>query len=158
MIDYLTACWTLFLSSNHPYWLMFASSFLSATLLPGNSEVVFSGLAGAYVLAEKTPLWLLLVATFGNSLGSITTLLIAYRLPKPKPEQLQRPSARWALMQSQRYGVWVLLLSWLPVVGDLFCALAGWLRFSLWQSIILITLGKAVRYALLLWGVYTFTY
>lgn len=43
-----------------------------------------------------------------------------------------------------------LLLSWLPVVGDLFCAIAGWLRLNFVTSSLFIFLGKMVRYVALL--------
>lgn len=56
----------------------------------------------------------------------------------------------WAINQLRRYGAIVLLLSWLPVVGDLFCAIAGWLRLNFVTSSLFIFLGKMVRYVALL--------
>ena len=48
----------------------------------------------------------------------------------------------------------MLLLSWLPIVGDLLCGLAGWLRLPILQSTICILIGKFARYIVLLVGVY----
>lgn len=49
-----------------------------------------------------------------------------------------------------RYGVWVLLLAWLPLVGDALTFLAGVMRVRLSVFVVLVTLGKGGRYAFLL--------
>ena len=55
------------------YWLLFSSAFISSTLFPGGSEVLF-----VYYLKQQFSLkWgFLLVAIMGNSLGSIVTYLL----------------------------------------------------------------------------------
>ena len=127
--------WLLGLLSNfwqtHALWLMFASAFLSATVLPGNSEIIFIVLAipklalGTWL---STDIFLLIfMATLGNGLGSLTTYGIGRWLPQFRPKNHR---TLWVMKQLQRYGSLTLLLSWLPVVGDLFCALAGWLRLN----------------------------
>ena len=88
MTDYLLAFFGFF-SSNENQWLfLFLSAFLSATVLPGNSEIVFSALATKSIYAHESfwhaELWLLvLVATVGNSLGSIVTYAMGMLAPKP---------------------------------------------------------------------------
>ncbi|GAB4590950.1 inner membrane protein [Edwardsiella tarda] len=123
---------------------MFVSSFTSATLLPGNSEVVLSGL----LIAAQAPVFGLLVAAIvGNVLGGATNVVIGRALPQVTPQRGLAVALGWL----QRYGAVALLLSWLPVIGDLLCVLAGWLRLP-WGAVLLyLTLGKAVRYALLAW-------
>lgn len=123
---------------------MFVSSFTSATLLPGNSEVVLSGL----LIAAQAPVFGLLVAAIvGNVLGGATNVVIGLALPQVTPQRGLAVALGWL----QRYGAAALLLSWLPVIGDLLCVLAGWLRLP-WGAVLLyLTLGKAVRYALLAW-------
>jgi uncharacterized protein HI_0489 len=135
----------------HALWLMFASAFLSATVLPGNSEIIFIVLAipklalGTWL---STDIFLLLfMATLGNGLGSLTTYGIGRWLPQFRPKNHR---TLWVIKQLQRYGSLTLLLSWLPVVGDLFCALAGWLRLNFIVSCFFIFLGKLVRYVALL--------
>ena len=135
----------------HALWLMFASAFLSATVLPGNSEIIFIVLAipklalGTWL---STDIFLLLfMATLGNGLGSLTTYGIGRWLPQFRPKNHR---TLWVMKQLQRYGSLTLLLSWLPVVGDLFCALAGWLRLNFIVSCFFIFLGKLVRYVALL--------
>ena len=135
----------------HALWLMFASAFLSATVLPGNSEIIFIVLAipklalGTWL---STDIFLLIfMATLGNGLGSLTTYGIGWWLPQFSPKNHR---TLWVMKQLQRYGSLTLLLSWLPVIGDLFCALAGWLRLNFIVSCFFIFLGKLVRYVALL--------
>ena len=135
----------------HALWLMFASAFLSATVLPGNSEIIFIVLAipklalGTWL---STDIFLLIfMATLGNGLGSLTTYGIGRWLPQFRPKNHR---TLWVIKQLQRYGSLTLLLSWLPIVGDLFCALAGWLRLNFIVSCFFIFLGKLVRYVALL--------
>jgi membrane protein YqaA with SNARE-associated domain len=52
----------------------------------------------------------------------------------------------------RRWGVPILLLSWLPVVGDGFCFAAGWLRLPFWRSLLAIGLGKALRYGAIVYA------
>ena len=135
----------------HALWLMFASAFLSATVLPGNSEIIFIALAipkSALGTWLSTDIFLLLfMATLGNGLGSLTTYGIGRWLPQFRPKNHR---TLWVMKQLQRYGSLTLLLSWLPIVGDLFCALAGWLRLNFIVSCFFIFLGKLVRYVALL--------
>lgn len=150
MMEWLLGLLTDFWQT-HALWLMFASAFLSATVLPGNSEIIFIVLAipklalGTWL---STDIFLLLfMATLGNGLGSLTTYGIGRWLPQFRPKNHR---TLWVMKQLQRYGSLTLLLSWLPIVGDLFCALAGWLRLNFIVSCFFIFLGKLVRYVALL--------
>ena len=135
----------------HALCLMFVSAFLSATVLPGNSEVVFVALAVPKLvlgsLFSTDILALVFFATLGNGLGSLTTYGIGRWMPKFDPKNHR---TLWAMNQIKCYGAITLLLSWLPVVGDLFCAIAGWLRLNFVASSFFIFLGKLVRYVVLL--------
>lgn len=157
MSDYLTSFFGLFLASENQLWLMFVSGFLSATLLPGNSEIVFSTFASQLSLSGKKSelIWLWVVATLGNSLGSFTTYLMALLMPKPDLAKKSTKSGAWASKMIEKYGVFSLFFSWLPVIGDLLCGIAGWLRLNIWQSLIFMMLGKACRYGIMLWGIHS---
>ncbi|VGM95385.1 Inner membrane protein yqaA [uncultured Avibacterium sp.] len=146
MLDWLTDG---LLGSQNSLWLMFSSAFLSATVLPGNSEIIFLFLTAPFIGAVfSIDLFELLVAAvLGNTLGGMATYMIGRWFPKLEQKNLQRS---WALNNIQRYGIWTLLLSWLPIVGDAFCAMAGWLRFNWLKSLLLIMIGKLFRYTLLL--------
>jgi len=121
------------------YGSLFGSSFLSATLLPGSSEAVLIAL----LIAQKGSIYgMLLAASVGNTLGGLTNIILG-RLMPPKGQ------GRWhdtAMTWLHRLGPAALLLSWLPVVGDLLCVLAGWLRFAWLPSVLFLAIGKTLRY------------
>ncbi|MBG0540412.1 DedA family protein [Enterobacter hormaechei] len=123
---------------------LFASSFLSSTLLPGNSEVVLV----AMLLSGVSQPWLLvLIATMGNSLGGLTNVILGRFFPLREKSRWQEKAVGWL----KRYGAATLLLSWMPVIGDLLCLLAGWMRISWGPVLFFLCLGKALRYVLLAW-------
>lgn len=124
------------------YGSMFASSFLSATLLPGSSEALLVGL----LLAGKVSVvGLVLVAAVGNTLGGLTNILIGRLLPLKYQGRWHQTASAWL----HRLGPAALIFSWLPVIGDLLCVLAGWLRFAWLPMVIFLTIGKTVRYIML---------
>ena len=123
---------------------LFASAFLSATLLPGGSEVVLAFLADA---DNHHGLLLLVVASAGNTLGGMTSWLIGRLIP---PGRLQRPGLHPSVDRIRKYGRPVLLLSWVPFIGDPLCVAAGWLRVSWQWALLYIALGKTARYAVVL--------
>jgi len=125
-------------------WGLFASSFVSSTLFPGGSEVVLAVLDRA---DARDPLLLLLVATAGNALGGMSSWLIGRVLPAAR---LEREDLKRAVERVQRHGGPVLLLSWMPVIGDPLCLAAGWLRVHWIPALVFITVGKAARYAVVL--------
>ena len=123
---------------------LFASSFLSSTLLPGNSEVVLV----AMLLSGVSQPWLLvLIATMGNSLGGLTNVILGRFFPLREKSRWQEKAVGWL----KRCGAATLLLSWMPVIGDLLCLLAGWMRISWGPVLFFLCLGKALRYVLLAW-------
>ena len=50
----------------------------------------------------------------------------------------------------QKYGVWSLLLAWMPVGGDALTFIAGMMRVPFWLFFILTGIGKTARYSILL--------
>lgn len=130
---------------DYPLWGLFLSAFLSSTLLPGGSEAVL-----AYLTQQQTHSLglLLLFAGLGNTLGGMTSWiigrLIALRYPA---DAIGKQEHRIAISRVRRWGPAVLLLSWLPLVGDPLCVAAGWLRMNWLLSLVLIGIGKTARYA-----------
>jgi len=125
-------------------WGLFVSAFISSTIAPGGSEAVL-----AYLVSEKLqPVMILVaVATLGNTLGALTTwwlgVFAANKFPVEQVlEHKKQKSVQWV----RRWGVWSLLLSWMPIVGDGLCFAAGWLKLPLFFSIALILVGKLARY------------
>ena len=130
-------------------WSLFASALLASTLLPGGSEAVLAYLASD---AAYSPLTLLLVAALGNTLGGMTSWGIGWLIARKYPTRgLVKPAQQKAVERLQRWGSPLLLLSWLPVIGDPLCVAAGWLRFHWVASLLFIGVGKTARYAVLLY-------
>lgn len=121
---------------------LFVSSFLSATLLPGGSELV---LAGVLSLRPEQLVPALTLATLGNTLGGMSTWGLARLLP----QRADTTRLDWV----RRHGAPVLLLSWAPVVGDALCAAAGWLRLPWLPCLLWMGVGKLLRYALIAFSV-----
>jgi len=132
-----------------PYLSLFAASFLAATLLPAYSEVVFAGLQQA----GHDPLALWAWATAGNTLGAAVNwglgrYLLHFQERRWFPFRLDTlgKAQQWF----QRYGVWSLLLAWLPIGGDALTFVAGVMRVRFDLFLLLTAIGKGARYAILL--------
>ena len=124
------------------YASLFAASFLAATVFPFQSELILMGL----VASEEFPWWaLLVVATVGNTLGSVVNWLLGrffLRFLERRWFPVSRPAYEKVERWFTRYGVWSLLFAWLPVVGDS-------LRPEWYENLELVGLGKLGRYAVL---------
>lgn len=121
-----------------------AVSFVSATLLPMGSEPVVFGL----VKINPDLFWpAVLVATTGNTLGGAVTWLMGFGTHQLVDKLRHTPSHIRALRWLDYLGPKACLLSWLPVVGDPLCAVAGWLRMPFWPCLMYMAIGKFLRYA-----------
>jgi membrane protein YqaA with SNARE-associated domain len=130
---------------------LFGSAFLAATVFPAQSE----GLLLLMQANDSAPDGvLLLVASFGNTLGSCVNWLLGRYASgfrnrswfPAKATQLERAEAWYA-----RHGVWTLLMSWVPIIGDPLTVVAGLLRTPFWLFVIVVAVAKTGRYAALLW-------
>jgi membrane protein YqaA with SNARE-associated domain len=136
---------------NQPgYITLFTVSFLASTLLPLGSEwLLVMMLASGY-----NPMPTVAVATAGNCLGAVTTYLIGMyggnwlieKVLRVSPEQQER-----ARIHYHRFGVYSLLFSWVPIVGDPLCLVAGVLRINFGLFSLLVAIGKVVRYSITAW-------
>ena len=142
---------------------IFLVSLLSATLLPLGSEPAVFG----YLKLASDMFWpAVLVATLGNTAGGAISYAMGLGAEKAyerwrekhpyKPHS--KTGGRWHDYVSywlHRMGPPALLFSWLPLVGDPLCAVAGWLRLSFWPCVFYMAIGKFLRYltmtAALLW-------
>ncbi len=130
-------------------WGLFLASFLAATILPFSSEAVLAAMA----LGSWSGQSLLLVASAGNTLGGLTNYAIGRWIPQEKLFRRLRIDAskaeRWRGLV-QRYGPWSALLCWLPFIGDALAVALGLFRAHFVASAVLMFIGKAVRYAVVL--------
>ena len=130
-------------------WFLFFSAFISSTLFPGGSEAILAYLTSE---AEHPALLLVLVATLGNTLGAMTSWGIGRLISiRYSAERLSKESQQKAVERLHQYGSPILLLSWLPVVGDPLCVAAGWLRINVWYSLLFIAVGKLLRYVVVIY-------
>ena len=128
-------------------WLtLFTAAFLAATLLPAQSE----GLLFWLVRAQKYHVWgLLAAATIGNVLGAVTNWWLGKYIARFQHKKWFPFSPRQfeqAKRFFQKYGVWALLLSWVPVIGDPITLAAGALGVRWPVFLLLVTLAKLGRY------------
>lgn len=131
------------------YLALFLSAFLSATLLPGSSEVLLAGFLSQGHDAFTLWGW----ATAGNTLGSVVNwvlgkYLLHFRHHRwfPIKEKSLQKAQRWF----QHYGFWSLLLAWAPIIGDGLTFIAGVMRVRFIYFLLLVSIGKGIRYALIL--------
>ena len=139
-----------FLAANG-YPALFLLSFLAATLIPLGSEWLLIAL----VVKGFAPMLVVLVASAGNVLGACTSYFIgvygsAFLTAKIlRMDAGERARAEWLF---DRYGSWSLLLSWLPLVGDPLCLVAGMMRVAFGRFALLVAAGKVARYAAVAWA------
>ena len=128
---------------------LFSAAFIAATIFPMQSEAILVGL----ILSDRYSLGgLLLVASTGNTLGAAVNWFIGRGVEKflhrrwfpVTPEKLHR-----AQVWYRKYGKWSLLLSWLPIGGDAITVAAGVLKEPLPIFLILVFIGKGIRYLVL---------
>ncbi len=136
------------ISVDNQLWGLFISAFVSSTLLPGGSELAFGWLHQQ----DQHPAWLLLaIATIGNTLGGLTSYLVGRIInTRMASERMQKPSLLKAHHWLQCHGSPILLLSWLPIIGDPLCVAAGWLRINIGLAALFIATGKGLRYTAIL--------
>ena len=126
---------------------LFGWSFLAASIVPiGSEPAVVAAIARGYSLVAVVT-----VATIGNYLGACTTYWLAKRATEMIAGRGTAATGRAARLFSH-FGSPMLVLSWVPLLGDALVAAAGaagthfgW--FSFW-----VVLGKALRYAAVAWG------
>ena len=130
------------------YLSLFFISFLAATILPFSSEL---SLAGLITTSNYDNVLLLIVASFGNVLGSVVNWVLGFYSRNLtikkwfpfKETQIER-SSKWF----NKFGKWSLLFAWVPILGDPLTLVAGLLRVKFLDFIILVAIGKVSRYLL----------
>ena len=131
---------------------VFVISFVSATLLPMASEPAVFGL----IKNNPALFWpVIATATIGNTLGGALNWGLGLASHKVVDKYRHSSTHLRALDWLERIGPKACLLSWLPVLGDPLCAVAGWLQLPFWRCVFYMAIGKFLRYlimtAALLW-------
>ncbi|HBF89468.1 MAG TPA: hypothetical protein DDX39_12580 [Bacteroidales bacterium] len=127
------------------YFGLFLASFLASTVIPFSSEA----LLGTMIYYKYDAFLCISVATFGNTLGSITSYWLGYlgkwsileKYVGIKREKIEKFHAK-----IEKRGSIIALFTWLPIVGDLISVALGFLRVN-FKSVLLFTfIGKLLRY------------
>lgn len=124
---------------------LFIGSVLAATVVPFSSDALYV----AVLAAIGDPAACLVVGTLGNWIGSVITYFMGRigkwewleKWFKVKPETLEKQKAI-----VDKYGMWLALIAWVPVIGDIFVLALGFYRTSAGWTILLLLAGKALRF------------
>ncbi len=136
------------------YFQLFIISFLAATILPLSSEFVLSTM----LLTDSFDKYLLLVvASFGNILGSSVNWYLGKKILIFKDKKWfpanERQIAKGEIY-FKKYGIWSLLLAWVPIIGDPLTIVAGILRVKFFTFLLLVSISKISRYIFLIFIIF----
>ncbi len=129
------------------YLGVFLGAFLAATVVPFSSEIIVTGI----LMTGASPMLVFIYATLGNWLGGVTSYTLGYlgkwkwieRWFRIKRESLERQRQR-----IDKFGAYLALLSWLPIVGDIFAIGLGFYKLNAFKCIFFMLIGKAARFAI----------
>ena len=124
---------------------LFFASFLASTIIPLSSEVVMLGL----IALKFDPVICIIIATFGNWLGGLTSYGLGY-LGKwewiEKYLKIKKEKIKTFHYKMKKYGAVAGLLTWLPIVGDLISLSMGFIRTKFIPTALFMFLGRGLRY------------
>ena len=140
------------LLTEYGYLGMLAAAFLAGSFFPFSSELVMVGL----MAAGLDPLLLVVYCTVGNVLGSVFNYGVGYmgridwieKYLHVRKEKLERTRQFLA-----GRGAWMGILAFLPILGSVVTIVLGLMRANMTITFISITIGKFLRYLLLVYGV-----
>lgn len=133
---------------NYGYISLFISAFLAASLIPLSPEILIM------MMFQTHNFWaIVLVATAGSYLGSVTTYILGYwglHKISDKFEIISPEKYEKGLKLFQKYGAWILLFTSVPIIGDAFVFVAGAVRYEFKKFSILTIIGKFARFVFVL--------
>ncbi len=133
------------------YWGMLAAAFLAGSFFPFSSEAVMAGLQ----VAGLEPLPLVIYGSIGNVLGSMFNYGVG-RMGKMEWIEKYLHVKKKSLDKAERFmagrGAWMGFFAFLPLLGSAITIVLGLTRANIPISILSITIGKVLRYVLLVYG------
>ncbi len=136
---------------NWGYWGMLVSAFLAGSFFPFSSEVVMSGLQAAGL----DPVQLVIYGSIGNVLGSMFNYGVG-RLGKMEWIEQYLHVKQESLDKAERFmagrGAWMGFFAFIPILGSAITIVLGLTRANIVISVLSITIGKVLRYVLLVYG------
>lgn len=139
------------LLTGYGYWGMLVAAFLAGSFFPFSSEAVMVGLMAAGLDAWPLAIY----GTIGNVLGSLFNYGVGRmgrtewieRYLHVKPESLAKAERFMA-----GRGAWMGFFAFLPVMGSAITIVLGLMRANFIISFFSITIGKFLRYVLLIYS------
>lgn len=130
---------------NWGYFGLFLGSFLSSTVVPFSSDLLLLG-----TLAAGGSWWAtVFIATLGNWLGGLTSYWVGH-VGKwewiEKWFRISEEKLRAQRYRIQKYDYWLALLSWLPIVGDIFSIGLGFYRINFTRTAGFMLVGRFLRF------------
>lgn len=126
---------------------LFIGCFLAATVVPFSSDALYV----VVLLATGKPVECLVVGALGNWLGGATTYFLG-RLAKwewlEKVFKVTKETLEKQKVLIDKYGVWLALISWVPVIGDVVALALGFYRTPAVWTMFLLLVGKFARFAI----------
>lgn len=136
---------------SYGFWGMFIAAFVAGSVFPWSSEAIMLGL----MAAGLDPVGLVVYGSAGNVLGSMFNYWVGHlgrldwieRYLHVKKENLDK-----ARCFMGGHGAWIGFFAFLPIIGSAITILLGLMRANLFITVLSITLGKVIRYSLLVYG------
>ncbi|MBQ0115656.1 MAG: DedA family protein [Bacteroidales bacterium] len=124
-------------------------SFIAGSVIPLSSEAIVVACIGF----KMDPVGCCIAATIGNVMGGMTCYWMGtlgnmewiVKYCHVTPEKLAK-----AQQYVARYGAWYALLAWIPILGSAITVALGYMHANKWITVLAMTIGKAIRYALLI--------
>ena len=149
MMDTLTL-----LLQHYGYWGMLLAAFLAGSFFPFSSEAVMLGL----LAAGLHPIPLVIYGTIGNVAGSLFNYGVGRmgrlewieRYLHVKRRDLEKAQRFMAGHFMQGRGSWMGFFAFLPIIGSAITIALGLMRANFFISLLSITIGKVLRYVILM--------
>ena len=136
---------------DYGYWGMLLAAFLAGSFFPFSSEAVMIAL----LAAGLQPWPLVAYGTVGNVLGSVVNYGIG-RMGHTEWIERYLHVSEERMEQAQRFmrgrGAWMGFFAFLPVLGSAITIALGLMRANPIITFISITIGKLLRYVILIYG------
>ena len=130
---------------------MLVAAFLAGSFFPFSSEAVMLGLFAAGIKAEP----LIIYGTIGNVLGSLFNYCVG-RMGRMEWIERYLHVKQASLGKAKRFmaghGAWIGFFAFLPIIGSAITICLGLMRANIAISTVSITIGKLLRYVILMAG------
>ena len=140
------------LLTTNGYWGMLLAAFLAGSFIPYSSEAVMLML----LAAGLDPWGLIIYGTIGNVLGSVLNYCIG-RMGKTEWIEKYLHVSPDKMARAERFlagrGAMMGFFAFIPILGSAITILLGLMRANAVITLVSITVGKFLRYYILVFGV-----